>query len=49
MTGSATEDTVQGWWLWAPCAANWPANSADRYTGPWGTKTKEPILLIGTR
>jgi TAP-like protein len=49
MTGSATEDTVQRWWLWAPCAANWPAKSADRYTGPWDTKTKQPILVIGTR
>jgi pimeloyl-ACP methyl ester carboxylesterase len=40
---------VQGWWLWAPCAANWPAHSDDRYTGPWNTKTTTPILLIGTR
>ena len=46
---SVMSGSVQGWWLWAPCAANWPAKSADRYTGPWDTKTKEPILLIGTR
>ena len=46
---SVMSGSVQGWWLWAPCAANWPAKSADRYTGPWDTKTKEPILLIGNR
>ncbi len=40
---------VQGWWLWAPCAADWPAHSDDRYTGPWNAKTTTPILLIGTR
>ncbi|MDN5931648.1 MAG: alpha/beta hydrolase [Pseudonocardia sp.] len=40
---------VQGWWLWAPCAANWPAAGADRYTGPWDATTTTPILLIGTR
>lgn len=37
---------VQGWWLWAPCAANWPARSTDRYTGPWNRRTRKPILLI---
>ena len=46
---SVMSGSVQGWWLWAPCAANWPAKSADRYTGPWDNKTKEPILVIGTR
>ena len=46
---SVMSGSVQGWWLWAPCAANWPASSDDRYTGPWDTKTKEPILLIGNR
>jgi len=46
---SVMSGSVQGWWLWAPCAANWPAKSADRYTGPWDNKTKEPILLISTR
>ena len=35
--------------LWAPCAANWPGKSDDRYTGPWDAKTTTPILLIGTR
>ena len=39
---------VFGWWLWAPCASNWPAHATDRYTGPWNAKTKTPILLIGT-
>jgi TAP-like protein len=37
---------VLGWWLWAPCASNWPARSTDRYTGPWNARTKTPILLI---
>ncbi len=46
---SVMSGSVQGWWLWAPCAANWPASSDDRYTGPWDTQTKEPILLIGNR
>lgn len=41
---------IQGWWLWAPCAADWPAHSDDdRYTGPWNAKTTTPILLIGAR
>jgi hypothetical protein len=39
---------VNGWWLWAPCAS-WPVSSANRYTGPWNTKTKNPILVVGTR
>jgi pimeloyl-ACP methyl ester carboxylesterase len=38
---------VLGWWLWAPCAA-WPAHSADRYTGPWNKRTRNPILVVGT-
>jgi TAP-like protein len=37
-----------GWWLWAPCAS-WPARGQDNYRGPWNAKTKNPILLIGTR
>jgi len=45
---SALAGPVQGWWLWAPCASNWPAAGADRYTGPWNAKTKTPVLLIGT-
>jgi hypothetical protein len=48
-TTSRIAGPVQGWWLWAPCAADWPAHSDDRYTGPWNTKTTTPILLIGTR
>lgn len=40
---------VQGWWLWAPCASNWPARSDQRFTGPWKARTAVPILLIGTR
>jgi hypothetical protein len=39
---------VLGWWLWAPCAA-WPARSAERYTGPWNAKTRNPVLVIGTQ
>jgi pimeloyl-ACP methyl ester carboxylesterase len=35
------------WWRWAMCA-QWPARSADRYTGPWNAKTRTPILVIGT-
>lgn len=41
--GSAT-----GWLIGAPCSA-WPAQSANRYTGPWSARTKNPVLLIGTR
>ncbi|WP_155373583.1 alpha/beta fold hydrolase [Catellatospora vulcania] len=41
--------TVLGWWLWAPCAANWPAYDADRYAGPWNAPTETPVLLIGAR
>jgi pimeloyl-ACP methyl ester carboxylesterase len=40
---------LTGWWLWAPCASNWPAHSTDRYTGPWNAVTKTPILLISAR
>lgn len=46
---STLEGPVIGWWLWAPCASNWPAHSTDRYAGPWNAKTKTPILLIGTQ
>jgi pimeloyl-ACP methyl ester carboxylesterase len=50
LTASSTmSGAIQGWWLWAPCASNWPASSTDRFTGPWNAKTKTPILLIGTR
>jgi pimeloyl-ACP methyl ester carboxylesterase len=40
---------LTGWWLWAPCASNWPAHSTDRYTGPWNATTKTPILLLNNR
>jgi len=40
---------LTGWWLWAPCASNWPARSTDRYAGPWNAKTTAPILLINAR
>ncbi|GAA2389676.1 hydrolase [Catellatospora methionotrophica] len=40
---------VLGWWLWAPCAANWPADDTDRYAGPWNAPTKTPVLLISAR
>ena len=35
------------WWRWAMCS-QWPARSADRYTGPWNAKTRNPILVVGT-
>ena len=38
-----------GWWLWAPCASNWPARSNDRYAGPWDAKTQTKILLLNNR
>ena len=38
-----------GWWLWAPCASNWPGRSTDRYDGPWGAKTTTPVLLMNIR
>ncbi len=41
--------SVLGWWLWAPCAANWPADAADRYAGPWNAPTETPVLLVGAR
>jgi pimeloyl-ACP methyl ester carboxylesterase len=45
---SRLQGAIQGWWLWALCASNWPGHSTDRYTGPWNKQTKTPILLIGT-
>jgi pimeloyl-ACP methyl ester carboxylesterase len=36
-----------GWSNWAPCAS-WRAHAADRYTGPWSARTRNPILVIGT-
>ncbi|HTF10114.1 MAG TPA: alpha/beta hydrolase, partial [Asanoa sp.] len=40
---------VLAWWLWAPCASNWPADAPDRYSGPWNAKTETPILLMSAR
>ena len=45
---SRWEGAIQGWWLWAPSASNWPVHDTDRYAGPWDVTTKEPILVIGT-
>lgn len=47
--GSAMSGAIQGWWLWAPCASNWPGTSEHRFTGPWDAETGVPIVLIGTR
>jgi pimeloyl-ACP methyl ester carboxylesterase len=33
------------WWGNASCA-NWPT-APDRYAGPWGTRTSEPVLVVG--
>ncbi len=33
------------WWFNTPCA-NWPT-APDRYAGPWGTRTSEPVLVVG--
>lgn len=46
---STMSGALQGWWLWAPCASDWPARSDDSYHGPWDAETDVPILLIGTR
>lgn len=45
---SYLQGAVQGWWEWAPCAS-WPVRDPTRYTGPWDAKTRNPILLVGTR
>lgn len=45
---SLLQGAVQGWWEWAPCAS-WPARDPGRYTGPWDVKTRNPVLVIGTR
>ncbi|HEX4307259.1 MAG TPA: alpha/beta hydrolase [Solirubrobacterales bacterium] len=45
---STLQGAVQGWWQWAPCAS-WPVRDPGRYAGPWNAKTRNPILLIGTR
>lgn len=45
---SRLQGQVQGWWEWAPCAS-WPVRGQDSFRGPWGAKTPNPIMLIGTR
>jgi pimeloyl-ACP methyl ester carboxylesterase len=45
---SRMQGRVNGWWLWAPCAA-WTVRGQDSYRGPWTASTPNPILLIGTR
>lgn len=40
---------VLGWWLWAPCASNWPGHSTDAYRGPWTITTQVPVLLVNAR
>lgn len=47
--GSTMSGAVQGWWLWAPCAAGWPGTTDDAYRGPWDAITDTPILLINSR
>jgi pimeloyl-ACP methyl ester carboxylesterase len=34
------------WWWGNAACANWPVN-ADRYTGPWRTRTSAPVLVVG--
>jgi len=34
------------WWWGNAACANWPTN-ADRYTGPWRTRTNAPVLVVG--
>ncbi|MBS1894806.1 MAG: alpha/beta fold hydrolase [Actinobacteria bacterium] len=45
---STMQGGPQGWWQWAPCAS-WPARDPGRYAGPWDAKTRDPVLVIGTR
>jgi pimeloyl-ACP methyl ester carboxylesterase len=45
---SYSNGPIQGWWLWAPCAA-WKIPAANRYAGPWTAATPNPVLVIGTR
>jgi pimeloyl-ACP methyl ester carboxylesterase len=39
---------VGPFWAWdyEPCST-WPVRSAHRYTGPWGHRTANPVLVIG--
>ncbi|PBC76185.1 pimeloyl-ACP methyl ester carboxylesterase [Streptomyces sp. TLI_235] len=36
-------------WTWAaePCST-WPAQAADRYSGPWNNPTANTVLVVGT-
>ncbi|MET8758061.1 alpha/beta hydrolase [Lentzea sp. NPDC004782] len=34
------------WWWGNAACANWPVN-ADRFTGPWHTRTSAPVLVVG--
>jgi len=35
-------------WTWATAAcADWPADTSDRYTGPWTATTSAPVLVVG--
>jgi pimeloyl-ACP methyl ester carboxylesterase len=45
---SRLRGAVLGWWQWAPCTA-WTPPNASRYAGPWNARTKNPVLVIGTR
>lgn len=46
---SEMSGAIQGWWLWSPCAADWPGSSDAAYRGPWDAVTEVPILLINSR
>ena len=43
---SPTGAGAVGWAVGLPCAS-WPAEAANRYTGPWGAATASPLLLVG--
>ncbi len=51
--GLAAEErspTFGRFWTWAsaPCAG-WPGRDRDRYIGPWGAATAQPVLVVGNR
>lgn len=45
---NARAGAVGSFTVWGdqPCA-DWPAEAADRYTGPWNRQTANPVLVIG--
>lgn len=50
----ADADAAHGYfgriWTWASAiCAEWPGSDADRYTGPFTTRTDEPVLVVGAR